>query len=195
MSMEAKPDYDHWDQEREFTLRVAAWLCCDWEPRKETRDNPLPIRVSELERQLWRDGVLIDDTSRRAPAAFQLDPRNGFVPIANSFTRIIPGEKYVSRSALNEWAERTGRRPPFLYPDERDNRKPKEWGFAHDTELLKIARLVIAEHWEGKNPAQAPSREWMVDHIQEKYRVSKGAAEAIDQVTRHDSRSRSKTAN
>jgi hypothetical protein len=91
-----------------------------------------------------------------------------------------------------EWAERTGRRPPFLFPEER-RESPREWAFEHDTALLKIAREVIKKHWEGEDPDHAPSKEWMVDYMIRTYSISKGAAEAIDQVTRHDSRSRTKT--
>ena len=79
----------------------------------------------------------------------------------------------------------------ILFREERSE-SPKEWRFAHDTELLRIVRKVIKEHWEGKDPARAPSKEWMVSHLQSAYKLSKGAAEAIDQVTRHDSRSRTK---
>jgi hypothetical protein len=111
-----------------------------------------------------------------------------------------PAEAYFKVSDLRLWAERTERRAimPVLFPEDRkaaetDNRPdPSEWAaLSHDTKLLKAVRWAIATWWEGKDPLQGPTKELVVEKLQALHRLTKNEAEAVDLVTRPDSRRRS----
>lgn len=88
----AKPNYATWDLQDVFTEEIAAYLCCDIEPGEEVG----PFFVF-------------------APAAAQ----NMSNVLRQAFERKPGG---FTRSALREWAERTGRltaMPFLLTPEER----------------------------------------------------------------------------
>ena len=61
------------------------------------------------------------------------------------------------------------------------------WPFTYDTELLRAAREIVWQHWEGKDPDKAPSSEWMIEQLMERG-LTRKEAEAVDLVTRHDNR-------
>lgn len=136
---EQQPNTLHWDRETEFTLSTAAWLLCNLEPRVATKDNPVPVAVVEMVRQLRRSGVKIMDTSRKVIHYNKIT--------GGHYEETLPGAEYVTRAALLEWCERTGRRPPFLYSSERggpsDSRERSEHGNAKVHER-KQAELVLA---------------------------------------------------
>mgnify|MGYP000721653915 CR=1 FL=1 len=58
----------------------------------------------------------------------------------------------------------------------------------YNTPLLDIVFEVIKEFWSGKEISSAPAKDWMIDHLIEKYGISKNDATAIDAVTRHPER-------
>lgn len=182
---EAKPNYKHWDKEQEFTLIAAAYLMCDFQPRNANKDSPHPFEVIEMIKNMKHGDLEIEVTRSnlshgRRPSRFARKGENARV------SATIKEEKHVTRDALVMWCEQTGRRPRFLYCDERDQ-PSSYWPFKHDTELLIIVREVIRENWENKDPARAPSKEGIVNELQVKHGLSKNEAEAVDLVTRHDS--------
>jgi hypothetical protein len=61
----------------------------------------------------------------------------------------------------------------------------------HDTNLLNIVRWVIATYWEGKDPAKGPPKELVVEKLKDLHSLTQNEAEAVDLVTRPDSRRRS----
>lgn len=69
---------------------------------------------------------------------------------------------------------------------------PREWGFSHDTKLMRIAREVVRDHWEGQDFKRVISREAMIPHLMEKYTISHNEAKSVDILTRHDSKRRIK---
>lgn len=48
-----KPDYDFWEKQPRYTLSEAAYLCCDFEPERLTRDTPQKVRA--MEQRLLRE--------------------------------------------------------------------------------------------------------------------------------------------
>lgn len=131
---EPKPRYSFWGGETEYISTDAAFLCCDREPWTPTGDNPLPADVRAMERTLLAE-VPFRDTSqiwltvhRDRPAPHK------------------PGPKLFKRDDLREWAERTGRRAPFLFPEDRassETKDPATLSTREETACLKILAAII----------------------------------------------------
>jgi len=161
-----KPDYGFWEKQPSYSFLNAAALCCDIDPQDwQMHSVKVKAMLRRLEREVDRDG----------PDCFG-----------------DPSANRVLRHTLIKWAERNGERPPFLFPEARADNQT-EWGFTHDTRLLRIVREVIRNEWEGRDPARCPSKESVVEDLMAKHNLSKNEAEAVDLVTRHDSRRRSPT--
>lgn len=62
----------------------------------------------------------------------------------------------------------------------------------YSTPLLRIAIYVINEFWEGVDFKRAPSREWMVEHLIDKFSLDERDAKVVDALTR-DPKRRKKT--
>lgn len=58
----------------------------------------------------------------------------------------------------------------------------------YSTPLLEVCNHVINEFWENKGINDAPTRDWIVDYLMDKFDLSKNDAQAIDTVTRHPQR-------
>lgn len=185
-----KPEYAHWDRQPEYVLTDAAQLCCDHEPQPWARGTISP-KVEAMARRIQAELKACRDTS----ITFYSPGYGGGarLPIR------APGDQYYQRADLREWAERMGQRAamPFLFPEDRteseiaDKPDPSEWGFAHDTKLLREVRWVTTAYWEGKDPKEGPTKELVVEKLQALRGLSKNEAEAVDLVTRPDSRRRS----
>ena len=106
----AKPDYAFWAAQPEYTLRDAAFLCCDLEPENPSnRDYQESPRVAAMFSRIERE------IPNRPPAedAFLHGPAPGWSHL-------------VSREALRAWAEDTGQRAvmPFLFPEDWEPEAP-----------------------------------------------------------------------
>ena len=71
--------------------------------------------------------------------------------------------------------------------EQRDSNKPRDWTYTHDTRLLSHIRWVIETYWEGKEYSKAPTKQLVIEKLRDRG-LSKSEAEAVDLVTRHDSR-------
>lgn len=74
-----------------------------------------------------------------------------------------------------------------------DERQTSEAGIEPDpqpyrTRLLDAAQWVIETYWSGKAPEEGPTKELVIEKLQELQNLSRNEAEAVDLVTRHDSR-------
>ena len=102
----AKPDYAFWAAQPEYTLRNAAFLCCDLEP-----ENPSNWDYRESPRVAATLSRIKKEIPNRPPAedAFLHGPAPGWSHL-------------VSREALRAWAEDTGQRAvmPFLFWEEEE---------------------------------------------------------------------------
>lgn len=174
-----KPDYALWDKVAMFTLREAAFLLCDIEPFEPTADRPVPPEVQAMIRQLHQEPEPDGD----------MGEREFYESFAHRHPaeRHIPGEQYYLRETLARWTAGANIAAPFLFPDRREGGSKGMWPFTYDTKLLQVAREVVWQHWEGKDPKDAPSSEWMVDRLMERG-ITRREAEAVDLVTRHENR-------
>jgi len=176
-----RPDYVLWNKVAMFTLREAAFLLCDLEPFDATADRPVPPDVQAMIRQLHQGPEPDGDTGER----------EFYESFAHRYPaeRHNPGEKYYLQETLKRWAARNNIAAPFLFPEQREGGSTGMWPSTYDTKLLRLAREVVWQHWEGKDPKDAPSREWLIERLLERG-ITRREAEAIDLVTRHDNRSK-----
>ena len=175
----AKPDYTRWDKVTAFSLREAAFLLCDKEPFEPTENHPVPPEVQAMMRQL-NQGLAPDrDTGERE---FYESFRH-----RQPAERHVPGEQYYLRETLEKWTADGKLWAPFLVPEQREPGCGNNWPFSYDTRLLKVIREVIREHWERTAPKDAPSRDAVVKWLVARG-LSRREAEAVDLVTRHESR-------
>ncbi len=175
----AKPDYARWDKVTAFSLREAAFLLCDMEPFEPTENHPVPPEVQAMMRQLTQGLVPDRDTGEREFYERFMHRRPA--------ERHVPGEQYYLRETLERWTADEKLWAPFLVPEQRERGGGSEWPFSYDTRLLKAVRRVIREHWERAAPQHAPTRDRMVKKLMESG-LSRTEAEAVDLVTRHESR-------
>ncbi len=175
----AKPDYAKWDRVTAFSLREAAFLLCDLEPFGPTENHPVPPEVQAMMRQLTQGLAPDRDTGEREyyERFMHRQPAE----------RHVPGEQYYLRETLKRWTTEEKLWAPFLMPEQREGSGGNQWPFNYDTRLLKAVRQVIREHWEGAAPQDAPTRERVVKRLMESG-LSRAEAEAVDLVTRHESR-------
>ena len=126
----AKPDYAFWAAQPEYTLRNAAFLCCDLEPENPSnRDYQESPRVAAMFSRIERE------IPNRPPAedAFLHGPAPGWSHL-------------VSREALRAWAEDTGQRAvmPCLFWEEEETNSDSMRGEAKAGYLFLIGLLVHA---------------------------------------------------
>lgn len=97
----AKPDYGFWAAQPEYSVYVAAYLCCDREPDNVTRDRELPIVALAMKNRLLAE-----------------------VPYRQNSLDF--GYEYIRQADLREWAEATGQRGamPFLFPEDWEPEAP-----------------------------------------------------------------------
>ncbi len=97
----AKPDYAFWAAQPEYSVYVAAYLCCDSEPDDVTHDRMLPAKVRAMKNRL-----MAEVPYRENPFVF--------------------GIEYIQQVVLRQWAEATGQRAamPFLFPEDWEPEGP-----------------------------------------------------------------------
>ncbi|MBV5275385.1 MAG: hypothetical protein JZU52_17660 [Lamprocystis purpurea] len=123
----------------------------------------------------------------------QIDPRRPsdskpFSTLTDS--EELPNPSWLwTREEIEHYAVSQYRRSTYgPTAEEQTNESGKPWPYSHDTELLGHLRWTIETYWEGKDPKQAPTKETVVEKLMELRGVSKRAANAIDQIARHDAR-------
>ena len=131
--LNVKPNYAHWDQQPDYSLSVAAYLCCDLEPPRDIRNALHPSCVTEMERRLGDEAK----------------PQKREFPKEKLFMRIPDFEYILTRENLEKWAEEKGiqERIPFLFHDYRkagkDNKDSCDLSERQDKTMLKILGALL----------------------------------------------------
>lgn len=129
-----KPDYEFWSQQPEYKAWEAAHLCCDIEPRRWTRAEPEPAKVSSMHERIIRE-VNYRTTSRKSY------PDNSRVQCTRT-------EKWFRQETLRFWAEETGQRAamPFLFPEDRIESANDESGLRGDSKEAFLFLIGLLAH-------------------------------------------------
>jgi hypothetical protein len=164
----ATPDYTFWDGQEEFSQLVAAALCCDIEPEYWTRENPVPPKLREMEKRILQE-VKYRDTSR-TERVWNQNWREWR-------THHIQGERFFGRTKLKTWAETKGLRPPFLFPEDRN--ESKEDRIRADTKesllvmIALLSRALVEKAGPGAGTPEDPTQAFLVRRIQEEAKACK----------------------
>ncbi len=111
------PDYDAWDMVQSFTIVEAAFLWLDMEPEahhlnpRVTPHVTIFDRVRALAREIG-DVLHVDDPS-------DYGARNGLIYGYDGTEHPHWNRTKMARNELVSLANQRGKRPPFLFPDER----------------------------------------------------------------------------
>jgi hypothetical protein len=158
-----KPDYSAWDLVEEFTREQAAFLILDLQPRARPRDV-IPSPVQALTWELGKAKPDRDTTQEKwlRPAWSNEPPRR----------QVIPGVQFYTRPTLRAWCEARGRRPPFLYPEERKKRAEPHGNaerFAKNREeVLGAALAVLAAFRESEHLEKGVTAAGLVRLVEDK---------------------------
>lgn len=158
-----------------YTAAQAAWLLIDREPQT--------MWIRDTEGMAFTLACRIQERFRTSDYG-EFGPRNGFPSdVAPLVSQIVdPGRLHVTLDELRLFAEECGMRPTILCDDEPE--QMQGWPYTHDTKLLKAARWVI-ETYSGQ--PDWPTRELVIEKLQEHHGLSRNEARAVDTVTRPDS--------
>ncbi len=180
------PNYTKWIRKAFWHLDegVALLLGADPNNVKELRNRTsIPQEFREF---LIEFHDMLDTAERSEGVEYEVN-----LPSINNGWRITYAE--VKPTVFLKWAKEKGYRIPselkpvlsWVTPDEQQG--ASKWGYQHDTKLLKIARDIIEQYWEEKDPNSAPSKEAIIAELKETYpAMSDSEAKAIDLITRHD---------
>ncbi len=190
-----------WSRAYEWTPEQAAMLILGLDP-----EAALPLRTKEMCARFIP--ILLNEIARvigsRAAARYGILLSETEYLLSLSRRKLPTPAQWLKWAELADWplprelvdACSTGPSPTDERPDAPPQGDPlppadpqPSTETVYDTRLLQATRWVITTYWEGRNPADiAATKEIVVEKLMALHGLSKNEAQAVDLVTRQDTR-------